>query len=118
MGKTADPVDRLIDKLPVAQREIARALRAIIRQATPGLAESIQGGNACYAAGGNVCSIIPYRGHVNLAFFRGAELDDPEGLLEGTGKGMRHVSVRSVEDIREGPHAALVRAASSLSGPG
>src|SRR5262245_56836219 len=100
MVKTADPVDKIIEKMPLAQQEIARALRAIIRQAVPGLTESIKWGNACYANGSNVCSIIPYQSHVNLAFFQGTELDDPEGLLEGTGKAMRHVTVRSVGDIR------------------
>jgi hypothetical protein len=114
MAKTADPVDEIIKKMSLAQQEIAHSLRALIRQAAPGLAESIKWGNACYSNGGNVCSIIPYQSHVNLAFFRGAELDDPEGLLEGTGKAMRHVTVRSVGNIRGDSIAALVRAALSL----
>ncbi|MEI9965905.1 MAG: DUF1801 domain-containing protein [Caulobacteraceae bacterium] len=32
-----------------------------------------------------------FRAHVNVGFFHGAALDDPAGLLEGTGKRMRHV---------------------------
>lgn len=32
--------------------------------------------------------------HVNVGFFRGTEFDDPHGLLEGTGKFMRHVKLR------------------------
>ena len=35
-----------------------------------------------------------FKAHVNVGFFRGAELADPEGLLEGTGKFMRHVKLR------------------------
>ena len=35
-----------------------------------------------------------FRDHVNVGFFRGAELVDPAGLLEGTGKCMRHVKLR------------------------
>jgi len=35
-----------------------------------------------------------YRAHVNVGFFRGAALDDPAGLLEGSGKRMRHVKCR------------------------
>ena len=34
-----------------------------------------------------------FRAHVNVGFFRGAELDDREGLLEGTGRLMRHVKL-------------------------
>ena len=35
-----------------------------------------------------------FTAHVNVGFFRGAELADPDGLLEGTGKFMRHVKLR------------------------
>ena len=38
--------------------------------------------------------------HVNVGFFRGAELSDPSGLLEGTGKFMRHVKLRPERDYR------------------
>ena len=40
-----------------------------------------------------------FKAHVNVGFFRGAELDDPSGLLEGTGKFMRHVKVRPEREI-------------------
>ncbi len=35
-----------------------------------------------------------FKAHVNVGFFRGAELPDPGSLLEGTGKFMRHVKLR------------------------
>jgi hypothetical protein len=35
-----------------------------------------------------------FTAHVNIGFFRGAELSDPNGLLQGTGKFMRHVKLR------------------------
>lgn len=35
-----------------------------------------------------------FRAHVSVGFFHGAMLDDPTGLLEGTGKCMRHVKLR------------------------
>ena len=35
-----------------------------------------------------------FRAHVNVGFFHGALLDDPAGLLEGTGKRMRHAKLR------------------------
>ena len=44
-----------------------------------------------------------FTAHVNVGFFRGAELDDPGRLLEGTGKFMRHVKLR--------PYAAIDDAA-------
>lgn len=35
-----------------------------------------------------------FKAHVNIGFFGGAELPDPAGLLEGTGKFMRHVKIK------------------------
>ena len=35
-----------------------------------------------------------FTAHINVGFFRGAEIADPTGLLEGTGKLMRHVKLR------------------------
>lgn len=37
--------------------------------------------------------------HVNVGFFRGAEIDDPVRLLEGTGRFMRHVKLRPERDV-------------------
>jgi hypothetical protein len=40
-----------------------------------------------------------FRAHVNVGFFRGAEIADPDGLLEGTGKFMRHVKLGPGRDV-------------------
>ena len=40
-----------------------------------------------------------FKAHVNVGFFRGAEIADPEGLLEGTGRFMRHVKLRPARDV-------------------
>ena len=40
-----------------------------------------------------------FKAHVNVGFFRGAGIADPESLLEGTGKFMRHVKLRPERDV-------------------
>ena len=50
-------------------------------------------------------------GHVNLGFYRGAELPDPAGLLRGTGKRMRHVKLPAGEEVDETALEALIAAA-------
>jgi hypothetical protein len=40
-----------------------------------------------------------FTAHVNVGFFRGAEIADPNGLLEGAGKFMRHVKLRPEQDV-------------------
>jgi len=40
-----------------------------------------------------------FKAHVNVGFFRGAEIADPHGLLEGAGRFMRHVKLRPERDV-------------------
>ncbi len=52
-----------------------------------------------------------FNAHANVGFFFGAELDDPNGLLEGAGKRMRHVKVRWRAPVDEAALAALIKRA-------
>jgi hypothetical protein len=52
-----------------------------------------------------------FTAHVNVGFFQGAELPDPEGLLEGSGKFMRHVKVRPDKEVDAAALSALIEAA-------
>lgn len=52
-----------------------------------------------------------FKAHINVGFFRGAELDDPHGLLEGTGKYMRHVKLKPEGAPDETGLAELITAA-------
>lgn len=49
--------------------------------------------------GWGVGALSPHKGWVSLVFFKGALLDDPEGYLEGSGALLRHVKLRSLEDL-------------------
>jgi len=52
-----------------------------------------------------------FKAHVNVGFFRGAEIADPEGLLEGTGKFMRHVKLRPECDVNATALMKLIKSA-------
>ena len=52
-----------------------------------------------------------FKAHVNVGFFRGAELPDPTGLLEGTGRFMRHVKIRPGHTVDAAALTHLIRAA-------
>jgi hypothetical protein len=45
-------------------------------------------------------AIIPHTAHVNLQLADGIDLPNPDGRIEGTGKRVRHIKVRSIEDAR------------------
>jgi hypothetical protein len=97
---------------------IARRLRALIRAVDKDAVETVRLGDnaATYGVGPRKMSdgyayIMPMRGYVNLGFYQGALLADPKRLLEGTGKGLRHVKIRSLAEANHPPVRALVVAA-------
>jgi hypothetical protein len=52
-----------------------------------------------------------FKAHVNVGFFFGAELEDRAGLLEGSGKRMRHVKLRPRSELAASALIALIDAA-------
>lgn len=52
-----------------------------------------------------------FSAHVNVGFFQGASLADPSGLLQGSGKRMRHVKLRWAEPVDETALGALIETA-------
>jgi hypothetical protein len=55
------------------------------------------------------------KSHVTFGLYEGTSLDDPERLLEGTGKNLRHVKLRSVEDLKRPGLRKLVKSAVRLN---
>lgn len=55
--------------------------------------------------------VAAFSGHVNVGFFQGASLPDPGGLLQGSGKRMRHVKLKWGQPVDEAALSALIDAA-------
>jgi hypothetical protein len=81
----------------------ARALRSAVQDAIPSAVQTVDAPDRLLAFGTGpnlrdmLFAIIPHTGHVNLQLADGADLPNPGGLIEGTGKRVRHIKVRSVE---------------------
>jgi hypothetical protein len=109
-------VDRLLSEHPPQIQAIERALRVTIRSAFPAAVEQVDFGNKLIAFGrsmkvrGLLFAIIAHRDWVNLQLADGAVLPDPDGLVEGTGKRIRHVKIRSVEAASSPSVVALIEA--------
>ncbi|MDE2816113.1 MAG: DUF1801 domain-containing protein [Chloroflexota bacterium] len=102
-------------------RAVAAALREVIRGVDPNACEVVRLGDraATYGVGprkmkDGYAYILPHKSWINLGFYQGVELADPEGLLEGTGAKMRHVKIRSLEDARLPAVRDLIRSALEL----
>jgi len=93
-------------------RAIIRALRRFVKTTVPGLRETVKWGNGCWVAGDTpVAYVHAEPGLVQFGFFRGAGLTDPQGLLEGSGRYVRHLKVRNPREIPAGPLGRLLRQA-------
>ena len=83
------------------------ALRDVVLEEAPQAIESISKGYALaigYSFTGKplkdgFCHIVTYSTHVNLGFNRGALLPDPNGILVGKGKSIRHITIRNENEL-------------------
>jgi hypothetical protein len=98
--------DRHLDATAPAVADVARALRLSVREGFPDAIETFDraDGLLAFGTGGSMrdfyFAIIPHKAHVNLQLADGVGLPNPEGRIEGTGKRIRHVKARSVDDAR------------------
>jgi hypothetical protein len=63
-----------------------------------------------------ICMITVYRKHMNLQFTHGTELDDSSGVLHGTGKRMRHITVKHLSEVDRPEIRAYLRQARRHAG--
>ncbi|MEO0341125.1 MAG: DUF1801 domain-containing protein [Bacteroidota bacterium] len=86
---------------------IVITLKQLIEKIDPNTCEVVRLGDraATYGVGPKKMKegyvyVLPHKSWVNLGFYQGALLDDPDGLLEGTGKKLRHIKIKSVEQAQ------------------
>lgn len=105
-------IDRWLDGQPNALGSIARTWFTLMRQCGPDVRELMHDGYPTVCVEDAPFAYVgAFRAHVNVGFFHGAALADPAGLLEGTGKYMRHVKVKPGRAIDGSSLEALVAAA-------
>lgn len=95
------PVDAYFKQQPADKRPLLDTLRALVDKEVPNASASIKWGVPIYQVNGkNVCSIAAFKEHVGINFFASPDvLVDPGKKLEGGGKSMRMLKVRSAKDI-------------------
>jgi hypothetical protein len=102
----------------------AQALEALIREELPDVVVEFDPGNRLLAFGRSMrmrdllFALIPHAGWVNLQLADGALLPNAHGLIEGTGKRIRHVKVRSAAAAADPKLRSIVRAQIASGAPG
>ncbi len=113
-----DEFENLLKTNTPEAQQLARELRELLGRLVPQAKEKIYPGwgVADFQLGGqrDFLSIGPQKKYVNLYFMRGSELPDPAGLLEGSGKSMRHVKIKKREDLQNPALKTLIETAARL----
>jgi hypothetical protein len=117
-------IDKIIDELGGWRAEMLARVRDLIKQAEPDVVEEIKWrkptnplGVPVWSHEGIICTGETYQDKVKLTFAKGASLEDPNGLFNGS----LDAKVRRVIDLHQGDQIdayafkALVRAASELN---
>ena len=108
--------DRLIDEWIADEPEELAAIAGhwfdVIRGCGDDVRELLHDGHPTACVGDAAFVYVDaFTAHVNIGFFNGAGLADPAGLLEGSGKHMRHVKLKPGDDIQAAAVAKLIEAA-------
>jgi hypothetical protein len=119
----AQLIDAKIEELGDWRGETLARLRALIKQAEPGVVEewkwrkATNPGVPVWSHHGGICTGETYKSVVKLTFFKGASLDDPAGLFNASleGNTRRAIDVHEGEEIDEQAFVDLIRAAVSLN---
>jgi hypothetical protein len=110
---TRDPaVERWMHRHPGALGDLARHWFDVMRRCGDDVRELLHDGHPTACVGDAAFGYVnAFTAHVNVGFFQGAALADPAGLLEGTGKVMRHVKLEPDKPVDATALTTLIEAA-------
>lgn len=109
--------DKLFSKYDPKIRTLGKKTRALVLEILPDAYERTYWGwaNTFYGlsekSSDAVFTINPLKAYVQLYFLRGTKLSDPDELLEGTGKKLRHVNIRDAEELKRPALTRLMKRA-------
>jgi hypothetical protein len=92
-----------------------RIIRALVARHAPAATLSIKWGQPVWEHNGPFAWARPAKNHLSFGFWRGAEMKDPNGVLEGDGDRMRHVKITSADQARSLPLEDFVKQAVKLN---
>jgi hypothetical protein len=109
----SDPrIERWLSAQPAALQSLARTWFAQMRRSGPDVRELMHDGCATVCVDDAPFAYVgAFRAHVNVGFFHGSALDDPQRLLLGSGKSMRHVKLTPGVRVDDASLQALIGAA-------
>lgn len=104
MAARYESIDQYVrDAVPAPLQDAARQTSAIIDECMGADSGAIKWSHPTWSVGADpVCYLKTASAHLTFGFWHGASIDDPSGRLEGGGKRMAHVKLKSPDDIDPG----------------
>jgi hypothetical protein len=122
MGGMTEAVEQLLAAQPDRLADLARRLIALVGEVYPDAVVTVDGRDIGFGSGpgykGLVFVVTPHTKHVTLGLAGGAQLPDPAGLMEGSGRVHRHVKIREDADVARPAMRDLLTAAVDRARPG
>ena len=97
-GKSAESWFALLDP---SLFSIAGKLRKLIQDTDSEITETLKWGMPNYKKDESICALRAGNGYIAFQVYSGSILNDPDSLLEGSGKKMRHVKIWSESEIKD-----------------
>jgi hypothetical protein len=88
---------RLVSEI---NHEIVEAVRSLVKKTFKPMSEEVKYGGILFSSGVQFCGVFAYKEHVSVEFGSGAKIKDELGHLEGSGKGRRHLKLRSAAEVK------------------
>ena len=92
-------VDEYIVAFDDWRTDAMKRMRELVKEGAPHATLTIKWAQPVWEWNGPMIWMKAYASHVNIGFWRGVELEDPGAVLEGDGEKMRHIKVRSGDEI-------------------
>ena len=114
---TSRSAEEILKPYPDEVQALTNQARRLLLKLLPGAEESVDPSAAVLSYGygpgyrGMVCTLILSKSGVKLGFVRGAELNDPDGLLEGSGKTHKYVQLHTASDLKRPALKQLIKTA-------
>lgn len=124
-GQAAAELDAMIARQPPEMRKLAKSVLAKLRPRFPGAIEMVYDKTNTLVIGfcpderasNVITSMAVYRRWINLYFFEGDAMSDPQGLLQGSGAMVRHIRITSADELDRPAVKALIVEALKLADP-
>lgn len=93
-------VTAYIDKASEEQKVVLQTLRKLIHQTIENVSEEIKWNMPVFNNGKDFAYLRFAKKHVTLGFYNIDKIKDPENLLEGEGNTLKHIKIKSKDDIK------------------